>query len=98
MKLSNTQHLFLNTRPLLNNKWLLAEEKSHLGNNQRAVSSSPIVADLISIALATQIEAVSSYCRSSAIGSQQVEKECRYLFGISSKSPYLCISFLIHMH
>ena len=27
MKLSNTQHLFLNTRPLLNNKWLLAEEK-----------------------------------------------------------------------
>ena len=26
MKLSNTQHLFLNTRPLLNNKWLLAEK------------------------------------------------------------------------
>ena len=35
-------------------------------------------------------------CRKSETPSQQVDKEKTQLFGINRKSPYLCISYLIH--
>ena len=40
---------------------------------------------------------MSAFCRISCNPSQQVEEENGRLFGISTKSPYLCIRFLIHI-